>query len=119
MTAPCRQCGWPYVESDGLCKNCLALRASPDAVSRRTELGGVPFKDMKQMDEPERIALIVDYLTKQPNQSVAVMVDVGDGHADKGDRYVRAIREKLPRVKVVSRRPGPVAAVETITLRNE
>lgn len=115
---PCRQCGWPYdVGTDGLCKSCRELKEHPDALSKRTSLGGVPFRDMKHMDEPDRIAYIVELLTKNPGRQIAAMVDVGDGHADKGDRYIRGVRAKVPTVKVVSRKPGPVPAVETITFK--
>jgi len=88
-------------------------------LSKRLSLAGVPFKDMKQVDEADRIKLIAEYLTKFPGKNIGVMVDTGEGYADKGDRYIRAIRDKIPKVKVVSREPGPVMNVETITFKNE
>lgn len=115
---PCRQCGWPYdVGTDGLCKNCRTLKEHPDGLSKRTSIGGVPFRDMKHMDEPERIAYIVKLLTGNRGRNIAVMVDVGEGHSDKGDRYVRQVRAKLPTVKLINRCPGPIRAVETITFK--
>lgn len=114
----CRQCGWPWIERDGLCRTCLELRAHPDPLSKRTTLGKIPFQDMKQLDEADRITLIVGHLKKHPGKDIAVLVDCGEGHADKGDRYIKAIREQMPSVKLIKRSPGPIPEGETIILRN-
>lgn len=113
----CKRCGWPWgINSDGLCENCVKLELKPDNVSRMTHLGKTPFKDMKHLTEVERIDLIAQYLVANPGKTIAVLVDVGEGHEDKGDRYIRAVKEKLPDVIVRGRRPGPVPHCETITL---
>ena len=69
---------------------------------------------MKQLDEPERFKMIADLLVKNPGKKIAVFVDCGDGHADKGDRYIRGIRALVPKVKLEGRRPGPVKEGETL-----
>lgn len=117
MNEPCRQCGWPWVERDGLCKSCLQLQANPDPLSKRTSFRGIPFRDMKHLDEVHRIEQIVQYLKDHPGKNVAAMVDSGDGYQDKGDRYIRAVRAKLPTVKIVRRMPGPVKDGETIVFQ--
>lgn len=115
---PCRQCGWPYdVGQDGLCPNCRGLARNPDPLSKRKELGGVPFEDMKQLDEADRFQLIARHIRENPGRNILVMVDTGEGYADKGDRYIKAIRELVPGVKVVSRGPGPVPQAESITFK--
>lgn len=116
----CRQCGWPYdVGQDGLCPNCRQLKQKPDALSKRKELGGVPFQDMKHLDEKDRINQIAEALQRWPDRDIAVLVDTGEGYADKGDRYIKGVRELVPRVSLVARVPGPAAGVETITFRLE
>jgi len=117
---PCKQCGWPFEVGthDGLCPNCRKLQANPDALSKRTTLGGIPFKDLKQLDESERITQIVAFLKAWPGKNIAIVVDCGEGYSDKGDRYIKAVREKLPGVKLISRSPGPVKDGEMITFRN-
>lgn len=115
----CRQCGWPYgIGQDGLCANCRDLSKNPDALSKRQSimwgLKKVPFQDLKNLDESQRTDSIAKFLNENPGKQVAVMVDCGEGHADKGDRYIKAVREKAPGVKVVSRNPGPVQDCETI-----
>lgn len=112
---PCRQCGWPYdVDASGLCPSCVKLKGHPDALSKRTKFGRVPFVDLKQVDESERLDQIVSHLRANPGKNVLVLVDSGPGHEDKGDRYIRGIRERLPTVTIQSRRPGPVANGEAI-----
>ena len=113
----CRQCGWPFVEAEGLCKGCLALKSNPDPLSKRTHLGTIPFQDLKQIDEADRIKTIVGHLIKNPGKKVLVLVDSGDGHQDKGDRYIRQVRQLLPGVQVVGRIPGPVDNGESIVFR--
>lgn len=116
---PCRQCGWPYnVDPSGLCDNCRKLQGQPDPLTKRTTLGNVPFKDLKQLDETERFNQIVGHLRANPGKNIVVIVDTGEGYADKGDRYIRAIREQLPDVEIVQRRPGPVAGAESIILKH-
>lgn len=119
MSVMCRQCGWPYDigKDDGLCPTCRKLKTSPDGLSKRTHLGKVPFQDMKQMDEVDRIKQIIQHLRENPGKRIAVMVDTGEGHADKGDRYIKQVRAGIPSVELVSRAPGPVPDVETITFK--
>lgn len=114
----CRQCGRPDpIGPDGLCGNCRELKKHPDPTSFRTRLGGVPFFDMKQTDEQDRFKLIAQMLVTYPGKEIGVMVDIGEGDEDKGDRYIRNIRELVPNVQVVKRGPGPVPKSELITLK--
>lgn len=114
----CRQCGFPNgVDDTGLCANCRKLKVEPDPLSKRTTLGNVPFVDMKQLDEEKRWNVIAEHIKKNPGKRILVMVDTGIGYDNKGDRYVRAIRERVPGVKLVERRPGPVANGESIVFQ--
>lgn len=101
----CRQCGAPILDDsiDGLCAGCDFLKKNPDPLTKRKELGGVPFRDMKHMGEDERIKFIVEKLKTMPGKNVAVLVDCGPDHQGKGDRYIEKIRALLPSVKLISR----------------
>jgi hypothetical protein len=99
-----------------MCEECFQLSVRPDGLSRRKTLFGVPLKDMKQMDEDERVDFIVDHLTQHKGETVAVLVDTGPQYQGKGDRMISKIKAKLPSVEVRSRANGPVINVETITL---
>ena len=83
----------------------------------RTELGGVPFMDMKPIDENDRFDAIAKILKDTPGKAVAVMVDCGPGFEGKGDRYVKAIRAKVPGVSILYRGPGPVPNSEIINFK--
>ena len=85
-------------------------------LSART-LAGIPFVDMKKVDEKKRYDLIVKYLKENPGRCTAVMVESGGEYEGKGDRYIAGIRELIPDVELVSRKPGPVPETETILLR--
>lgn len=112
----CRQCGVPLLEvrDDGLCAGCYMLQQHPDGLSKRKELGGVPFKDFKHLDEDERIKQLVEMLKEERNPRIGYMVDCGPEHHGKGDRIIEKVKKLLPEVRIVARHPGPVAEVETI-----
>lgn len=113
----CRQCGTPEAKealNDGLCPSCLRLREAPDGLSKATHIAGVPFTDMKQVDEDKRLKVVAAYLNENRGKIIGVMVDTGPGYEDKGDRYVRTIRQLVPTVKLIGRFPGPRPGVETI-----
>lgn len=115
----CKQCGFPTgVDDTGLCLNCRQLKAKPDATSKRKELHGVPFDDMKQVEEEQRFVKIAEHLKQNPGKVIAVMVDCGPGYEDKGDRYIRGVRKLVPGVKVVGRQPWVING-ELIKFRNE
>ncbi len=114
----CRQCGAPAESRvDGLCSGCQELKAHPDPLSKITHFGKIPFEDFKQLDEPARFKRIAQHLNANPGRLVAVMVDTGPGHQDKGDRWIRAVRALVPGVLLMGRRPGPVANTETISFQ--
>jgi hypothetical protein len=102
----------------GLCSACEILDVLPDKLSDRKSLCGIPFVDMKRMDEVDRIKQIVQMLRESPGKILLVMVDCGGEYDGKGDRWLAAIRESLPDVKVVRRSINtPIPDVESIHLR--
>lgn len=113
----CRQCGLEIVVGlDGLCAECVALKDKPDELSKQTNLRGVPFKDMKQVDEQDRFKLIAGHVTKNPGKSVAVFVECGGEYKGKGDRYIAGVKAIVPKV-TVQRKPGPVIGTETLVYK--
>lgn len=118
MTTPiCRQCGQPIlIGVDGLCAECTALRDKPDATASRTQLAGVPFKDMKQVDEVDRFKLIADQLRQNQGKNIAVLVENDLSNQGKGDRYIAGVKALVPEVQV-RRAPGVVPATETLIFK--
>lgn len=76
-------------------------------------LGGVPFRDMKQIDEINRFKLIADHLKANRGKRVAVFVENDKANLGKGDRYIAGVVAELPTVKA-SRGPGVVPGTETL-----
>ncbi len=115
MIRPCRKCGRSFeVGDDNQCASCRELERHPDALSKKTSLGGAVFADLQKFDEGERIRQIAQYLTASPGRLVGVMVETSPGYEGKGDRYVKGVRELVPAVQIAKRNPGPVRGVETI-----
>jgi hypothetical protein len=114
----CRQCGIPMEESkNGLCAGCDLLETLPDGLAHKKTLHGIPFMDMKTLDEVKRIKAIVEMLQQHPGKKIMVMVDSGPGYEDKADRWIAEIRKQLPQVRVNQRRKNsPVREVESIFL---
>lgn len=120
MSNFCRQCGVPLLEetkTSGLCDGCHNLKTTPDALSKRKHLGTVPFEDMKQIAEDDRIRKLADHLTRHPGHVVTVIVDFGPAYHGKGDRYLEKLYSILPKVKLISRKAGPIKDAETLNLR--
>jgi hypothetical protein len=115
----CRQCGVPLLDlgDDGLCDSCRKLQQNPDGLSKMTKLGGVPFKDMKHLDEDDRVKELVRMLNESPTRAIGFMVDNGPERQGKGDRIIEKVKSLLPTVKILRRCNGPVANVETISFR--
>lgn len=78
-------------------------------------MGGVPFRDMKHLDEDERVKELARLLLETPRLKIGFMVDCGPDYQGKGDRIIEKLRAILPGVKLVSRCHGPVRGVETLT----
>jgi len=117
MKTKCRQCGLEVlIGLDGLCADCVSLRDKPDGVSKMTSLGGVPFKDMKQLDEPERFKLIADFLLNNPGQIIQVYVENTGANKGKGDRYIAGVLALVP-LASVRRAAGVVPRTETLIFR--
>lgn len=113
----CRQCGRPIIIGfDGLCAECVSLRDKPDATASRTHLAGVPFKDMKQVDEVDRFKLIADHLRKNRGKSVAVLVESDPDNQGKGDRYIAGVKALIPEAQV-RRTSGLAPETETIIFK--
>lgn len=114
----CKQCGVPLLDDrvEALCDNCIMLRDSPDKLSKRTKIGSIPFQDMKQLDEDNRIKEIVKHIKSNPGRAVLVMVDRGPAYQGKADRYLEKIRTFLPNVRLVDRFNGPGEEVESLKL---
>jgi hypothetical protein len=89
----------------------------PDGLSKRTELDGVPFKDLANLKEDDRI----DEIAKKAMFSfgtVGFLVDCGPEYEMKGDRYIRKLKEKYPKITVLERKQNyPVKDVETIVIK--
>jgi hypothetical protein len=110
-----RQCGLTsLIMLDGLCPDCVNLRDRPDETSKRASLGGIPFKDLKQVDEADRFKMIANQLRSNPGKTVAVIVEFGGQHAGKGDRYIAGVKAQLPEAKVEARLVGWLEGTETI-----
>jgi len=101
-------------ETSGLCEECINLRNQPDSLSNRKHLFGVPFKDVKQVDEDGRIKQITTWLAVNPGKTIGVMVDYGPQHQGKADRYIEKVKALLPEAKVVKRFIGPTPGIETL-----
>ena len=113
----CRQCGLEIlIGDDGLCAECVSLKERPDATSERKELGGVPFQDMKQIDEADRFKLIADYARDNPGKSIALLVENDAANKGKGDRYIAGVKAQVPEVQV-RRTAGVVRGTETIIFK--
>lgn len=117
MNLFCRQCGVPILEirEDGLCASCYILQDQPDGLSKRKSLMGVPFRDMKHLDEDDRVKELARMLKEKPGLKIGFMVDCGPEYQGKGDRIIEKLSSVIPNVKVISRLVGPVNGVETIT----
>lgn len=109
----CRQCG-VILEDPGLCPECAKLEVLPDKIADWKQLTGVPFQDMKSLDETKRWEVIVGHLKAHPGKKIAVMVDCGPSYEGKAERYIQGVTRLLPAVKVMGRKPGPVRGVESI-----
>jgi hypothetical protein len=105
------------VSDDGLCDSCRKLKENPDGLSKKTSIGGIPFKDMKHLDEDDRVKELVRMLNEKPTQVIGFMVDNGPEHQGKGDRIIEKVKALLPTVNILRRCNGPVANVETISFR--
>lgn len=113
----CRQCGLAIlIGEDGLCAECVSLRDRPDATATRTHLNGIPFQDMKQIDEVDRFKLIADKVKSNPGKTIAVLVEYGGANRGKGDRYIAGVRAHLPEVEV-SRSIQLVKGIETLVFK--
>lgn len=111
----CRQCGKEYqIGLDGLCPDCQQLKDHPDELSAKTHLYGVPFKDMKQVDEADRPARVAKVIQENPGANIGVIVDCGPGYKGKPERFIAAVAKLVPGVQAKKRR-GPVPGAETIT----
>jgi hypothetical protein len=117
----CRQCGVPIlfgIRPDKLCVECRTLKETPDPLSNRKDLGGIPFQDLKQNDEDERIKIIVNHLIQNPGKIISVMVDYGPAYEGKGDRYAQKVLALAVKAKLVKRIPNfPVEDGETLNFR--
>ncbi len=70
-----------------------------DALSKRTEFGGVPFSDMAALNEDTRIMVIGRAALAKGGQKIMFFVDSdlsGNEYVGKADRYVRKIKERFP-----------------------
>jgi hypothetical protein len=113
----CRQCSQPYtIGLDGLCPECSHLRDFPDATASRTQLAGVPFRDMKQIDETDRFKLIAECLRNNRGKTVAVLVENDATNKGKGDRYIAGVKALVPEAQV-SRAPGLVKGTESLMFK--
>jgi hypothetical protein len=70
----------------------------------------VPYQDLHNLPEDERIDLIGHYVTKH-GLTAAFMVDDTPG---KAERYISKLEAKFPDVMVVDRFNGPVKNVITV-----
>jgi hypothetical protein len=117
----CRQCGVPILDlhpSNGrLCDGCRKFQENPDELSKRKTFRGIPFKDMKHMDEDDRIKMIAQMLSERPTDVIGLMVETSMDCLGKGDRYIEKIRALVPDVKVLGRYPGPAPETEVIKFR--
>lgn len=66
-----------------------------------------PFVDLHQLSEATRISLI-GHRAIDHNETVGFIVDSegADGQA-KADRYIKALQDAFPTIRVVHRGPGP------------
>lgn len=115
----CRQCGVPLLElrDDGLCASCYILQKEPDELSKRKELLGVPFQDMKHLDEDDRVKELARILKEKPGITIGFMVENSAEYQGKGDRILEKLRALLPEVKLLRRNNGPIAGIETLTFK--
>lgn len=114
----CRQCGVPLLLKTltGLCEECFQWSLKPDGLPKMKSLYGVPFEDMKHLDEDERIKKIAEILKRMPGKIVGVMVDKSPAYQGKGDRWIEKIKSLVPGVRVKDRFDGPVKDTETLHL---
>ena len=75
----------------------------------------IPLRDLHEMREDERIALIVHRVLEH-KEAVGILVDVEDGSHEKGDRQIAKVKKLAPQVTVLARFDGPVEGVELIRI---
>ena len=83
---------------------------------RHTSLGekamrSVPYKDLADHDEDERIRQIGEKAMKER----LVVGFITDDEPDKADRYIRKLQDRFPGIRVIARGKGPVA--ETVWVK--
>jgi len=113
----CRQCGLEIlIGVDGLCADCVNLKDKPDGTAERTQLGGIPFKDLKQIDEADRFQVIAGHLRANRGKNVAVMVESTGRNKGKGDRYIAGVKAIVSDVQV-ERAAGILPGTETLIFK--
>lgn len=113
----CRQCNLEIlIGEDGLCADCVSLRNHPDATASRTSLAGIPFQDMKQIDEADRFKLIANHLKSNPGQNIGVLLESDPANSGKADRYIAGVRTLVPGATAV-KKPGVVAGTVTVIFK--
>ena len=70
------------------------------------------YKDIADLPEDERIAIIGDRAVKQQLRVGFFVEDDGE----KADRYVRKLRQRFPGIQVFSQVPGPVAGTIIVSV---
>ncbi len=88
-----------------------------DELSRRTEIMGIPFKDIANLPEQDRIIAIGNLAIQQPGKIVGCLVDTEGPfpHHEKADRYIRTLLSIFPTLKT-KKYPGPVKGVILIQI---
>lgn len=113
----CRQCGLEIlIGVDGLCADCVNLKDKPDGTAARTHLSGVPFKDLKQIDEIDRFQVIAGHLRANRGKNVAVMVESTGRNKGKGDRYIAGVKAIVNEVQV-ERAAGILSGTEMLIFK--
>lgn len=83
-----------------------------DPLSRRKEIFGVPFQDMAELPEHERILAWGKMIMEGGKIGCFVDAEGKDGH-EKADRYIRTLLSLFPDV-TVKKHNGPTPGVITM-----
>lgn len=92
------------------------IQKHDDALSKRKELGGIPFRDMagEGMPEDDRITRIGEAAMSSPGM-VAALVDAKP--EAKATRYAAKIEKRFPALECTILRRRPIPEVTTIQVR--
>lgn len=84
-----------------------------DALSKRTQLGGIPFSDMAALNEDTRITAIGRAALNGKSVMFVVESDACEGGEGKADRYIAKLRKQFPGQLIIENMGSPMTPMVT------